>query len=207
MFIDLPPPDPSLEISVASRGYSKGLAQTEGAQLLARGEVAFGRVSLGAYWKNITSSSADGEAGVQIGVRGPVAGFDLTGSVTYKHYTGIEAPTDEDTFEFVASASRRIGAVTPRVSATFSFDDLGGTRESLYLEGGLGYRVAPGATISANVGRRERSNGTDYTTFNAGISYQIVRQVTVEARYYDTAESALGDVYEGRAVGVVRVRF
>ena len=38
MIFDLPPPDPTLEISVASSGYSKGLAQTDGMQVLIRPE-------------------------------------------------------------------------------------------------------------------------------------------------------------------------
>ena len=207
MFIDLPPPDPSLEISVASRGYSKGLAQTEEAQLVVRGEVAFGDATVGVLWKNVTSSAVDGEAQLNLGYRIRTGGFDLRLSGGYHRNTGVEEPYDDERFEFNLTASRAIGAVTPRISATYSPDDFGGTGQSLYVEAGAGYRIASGVTVSANVGRRERTNNTDYTTFNAGISYEIVRQVTVEARYYDTAESAFGDPYEGRVAGLVRVRF
>ncbi len=207
MFIDLPPPDPSLEISVASRGYSKGLAQTEGAQLVVRGEVAFGDLTVGGLWKNVSSPVVDGEAQLNLGYEVEVGGIKLDLRGGYHWQTGRDGPTDDTRFEFNVTASRAFGPITPRVSATYSPDDFGGTRESLYAEAGLGYRIASGTTLSGNVGRRERSNNTDYTTFNLGISHQIVRQVTVEARYYDTAESALGETYEGRLVGMVRVRF
>ncbi len=33
---DLPPPEPGIEIVVASRGMSKGVAQTEGPQLVVK---------------------------------------------------------------------------------------------------------------------------------------------------------------------------
>jgi outer membrane usher protein FimD/PapC len=207
MFTDLPPPDPSIEISAYTRGYSKGLAQTDDAQLVVRGEVAFGRVSVGGQWKNTTSPLGDGEAQLNLGYETEVAGVELSLQGGYHFLTGTDGPGDTQRFEFNLTATREIGAVTPRLSATFSPDDFGGTGESLYLEGGIGVKVLPRTTISANVGRRERSNNTDYTSFNAGVAYRIVPQVTVELRYYDTAQSTLGDVYQGRFVGALRLRF
>ena len=207
MFIDLPPPNPELEISVASRGYSKGLAQTEGAQLVMRGGVEFGDILLEAQWKNITNSAANGEGQINVEFGTEAAGFDLSVSAGFHFLTGLEAPTDDKRAEFNVTVSREAGAVTPRLSATYSPDDFGGTGASLYVEGGAGYRIASGTTISAHVGRRERSNNTDYTSFNVGIRQQIVRNVIVDLRYYDTAESALGETFEGRVAGLVRVRF
>ena len=43
------PPQPSIEIVVASRGISKGLAQTNGPQLVVRPEIAFGKLFVGGY--------------------------------------------------------------------------------------------------------------------------------------------------------------
>lgn len=204
---DLPPPDPSIEIVAASRGYSKGIAQTDGPQFILRGELESGPAFVAAQWKNLDSNGADGEALVQVGARGSFGGFELSGAVQYKRLTGLGAPTDGDTFEFTGSASRAFGRVTPRINFVFSFDDLGGTRESLYAEAGAGLRVAPGTNLSAYVGRRERGGGADYTAFNAGISQKLGSHVTAELRYYDTAQSGLGDIYESRLVAALRVRF
>lgn len=204
---DLPPPDPSIEIVAANRGYSKGIAQTDDAQLILRGELESGPVFVAAQWKNVDSNGADGEALVQVGVRGSLGGFELNAGVQYKRLTGLDAPTDEDTFEFTASASRAFGPITPRLNLVFSFDDLGATRESLYAEAGAALRVARGTSLSAFVGRRERSGGTDYTAFNAGISQKLGSHVTAELHYYDTAQSALGDIYQSRLVAALRVRF
>lgn len=204
---DLPPPDPSIEFVLASRGYSKGLAQTDGAQALVRGEVEIGALFVAAQWKNVDSSGANGEAHFQVGAGGDVRGFTFEAAIGYKRLTGLPSSADEDAFEFTGSASLAFGPVTPRIALTFSFDELGATRQSLYAEAGASLRVAPRTRLSAHVGRRERSGGDDYTAFNAGISHQIGEHVTAELRWHDSAQSARGDAYEPRAVASLRVRF
>jgi hypothetical protein len=204
---DLPPPDPMIEFVLASRGYSKGLAQTDGVQALIRGEVEWGPLFAAAQWKNVNSSGANGEAQLQIGAGGDVGGFALGAAIGYKRLTGLPSSADEDTIEFTGSASRAFGPVTPRIALTFSFDDLGATRQSLYAEAGASLRVAPHTRLSASIGRRERGGGDDYTAFNAGISQQIGEHLTAELRYNDSARSARGDAYEARAVASLRLRF
>lgn len=205
--LDLPPPDPALEIVIASQGMSKGLRQSDGVQLVARGEVAFGHVYAGLLAKNITSPVADGEGQAYLGFRTRTGGFELNAAIGYHHQLGVHAPTDDDRFELTASAARPIGPVTARLAATYSPDDFGATRQSLYLEGGASVAVLPDATVSANLGRRERSGAPDYTAFNIGGSYTIRRVVTLDLRYYDTLQSSLGEIYEPRVVGSVRLRF
>jgi hypothetical protein len=205
--LDLPPPEPAIEFVLASRGYSKGLAQTDGVQFLIRGEVDLGILFAAAQWKNVNSSGADSEGQIQIGVGGEVGGFDLETAVGYKRLSGLPSSADEDTVEFTASASRAFGPVTPRIALTFSFDDLGATRESLYAEAGASLRIAPRTSLNAHVGRRERGGGDDYTAFGAGISQRIGEHVIAELRWNDSAESARGDAYEGRAVASLRLRF
>ncbi|MEA3043641.1 MAG: hypothetical protein QOH47_1479 [Sphingomonadales bacterium] len=204
---DLPPPDPSLEIVIASRGYSKGLAQTEGVQILARGEVAFGHAYVGLLWKNVTSPVADGEAQSYLGYRTRAGGFDLNATIGYHHQTGVDGPTDDDRFEVSATVSRPFGRITPRVQIVASPNDFGGTRESIYFESGASVSILPGASLSANIGRRERSRATDYTAFNFGASYTVRNMVTLELRYHDTAQSNFGEIYEPRVVGSMRLRF
>ena len=203
---DLPPPDPGLEILLASQGMSKGLRQTEGPQLLVRPEVGFGPVFVAGYYKNVTSTSADGEAAAVAGLRSGAAGFDLTGSVTHKWAVGDDGPGDRDSFEFFASASRRFGPVTPRLSVTWSPDDLGSAEESLYVEAGATVALPRGLTAGASVSRRERDGGTDYTAFNAGLSYAVTGQLSADLRYYDTDRSGLGEIYEARVVASLRLR-
>ena len=204
---DLPPPDPVIEFVLASRGYSKGLAQTDGAQALIRGEVEWGALFAAAQWKNVNSSGANGEAQVQIGAGGEFGGFALEAAIGYKRLTGLPSSADEDAVEFTGSASRAFGPFEPRIALTFSFDDPGDTRESLYAEASAALQVSPQTRLSAHVGRRERGGGDDYTAFGAGIAQQIGEHVTAELRYHDTAQSARGDAHEARAVASLRLRF
>ena len=204
---DLPPPDPGLEVTIATRGISKGLAQTEGPQVVVRPELAFGPVYVGAYAKNVTSPTSDGEAGPVAGFRASAAGFDLAGSAALKLAVAPVGAVDDEAFELAVSASRRIGAVSPRLSVTWSPDDLGSTGRSTFAEASVGWRVAGPATLNASYARRERDDGPDYAAFNAGLSYRLAGPLTADLRWYDTDRSGLGEPYRGRLVGSLRARF
>src|SRR5215207_6959203 len=123
--IDLPPPDPGIEIVAASRGYSKGLAQTDGVQLRAQPELGFGPVYVAFYAKNVTSSTSEGEAGPIVGLRTRAAGFDLAASATWKMSIEPRGTTNDDALELAGSIARRIGPVTARFAVTWSPNDLG----------------------------------------------------------------------------------
>jgi hypothetical protein len=204
---ELPPPDPSVEIHLTSRGYSKGLAQTDGAQLLLRGELALGPVFAQMQWKNVDTNNAGGEAALLVGLRREIGGFELGVTAGHKFLTGVAVPTDDNAFEFTVSAGREFGRFKPRLVLTWSPDDLGGTRRSLYAEASASFRLFGNTSLTAYAGRRERSGGDDYTTFGAGISQKIGEHLTAELRWHDSAESARSDAYEGRAVASLRLRF
>src|ERR1700712_2131270 len=95
-----PSPDPGIEISAFSQGMSKGLRQSDGPQILVRPDVAIGALFVGAYFKNVTSPTADGEAAALIGLRRRVGGFDFGLSAAYKWNTGARSQADRNAFEF-----------------------------------------------------------------------------------------------------------
>ena len=199
-------PKPWVEVSLASRGISKGLAQTDGVQGLARFEVPVGGALLGGYIKNVDSSSSDGEGAVSLGLKRSLAGVDLALSAALKLAVDPAPGSDATALEVAASASRKLGKLTSRLSLVWSPDDLGGTGHTLFAEAGGALAVAKQLSVSAAVGRRERSGGLDYTAFNAGISWSPAKPLTLDARYYDTDG---GDAFPYRARGVVsaKVRF
>ena len=204
--IDIPPPDPGIEISVASRGISKGLAQTDGIQIVARPELAFGPVWLGFYAKNVTSSTSEGEAGPSIGLRTRAGGVDLAASATWKMSIEPRGTLNDDALELVGSVCRRFGAANARFSVTWSPNDLGSTDETVWAEAGLGYSLRRSTSLSLNLGRRERDGGPDYTAFNAGVTQTLPQGFSVDLRWYDTNRSGLGDSFEGRLVASLRLR-
>lgn len=206
MIFDLPPPDPSLEVSVASRGYSKGLAQTDGMQVLIRPEVAFGSLRLGAYGKNITSNQYDGEAGASVGYRKSFGKMELGASATVKHLYGADPDVDDVALELNFAASRSWGALKPRVSLTYSPNDLAGTGRTAFWEAGSSYQIDKKTSLSAGIGIRRRTGGPDYTSFTAGLSRTLGGQFTAEVRLYDTDRDELGENYHRRMVVSVRTR-
>lgn len=205
--LDLPPPDPGIEVTLATRGISKGLAQTDGPQVVVRPELGFGPVYVGAYAKNVTSPTSDGEAGPVAGFRSSAGGFDLAGSATLKLAVAPVGAVDDEALELALSASRGIGPVTPRLSVTWSPDDLGSTGRSTFAEASVGWRVARPITLNASIARRERDGGPDYSAFSAGLSYRLADPLTADLRWYDTDRSGLGEPYRGRLVGSLRARF
>ena len=206
--IDLPPPEPSLQIVLASEGMSKGLKQTDGPQLLVRGGVAFGPVAVEAYGKNVLSGQDEGvESGLGLALRRDVAGFSLSARAGAKWLVWIDGPVDDNAFEFQVSASRRLGPVRASATVTYSPDDLGSTGESLYYEAGLSWQVRPRTRISGGVGHRERDGGPDYASFNGGITQQLVPHVEADLHYYSTDREALGAAFHGRLVASLKASF
>jgi hypothetical protein len=205
--IDLPPPDPGIEVVVASRGMSKGIAQTEGPQMIVKPSVKFGDVQLGIQWKNVTSTVAGGEGALFVGVGRDIAGLQLSFQASHKFQTGVREPTDDHSWEFTGGVSRKFGAITLRGSAVYSPDDLGPAERSFYWEAGPAMDVSKQFKLFANIGHRSRQLGDDYTSFNTGVSTTIVPRTTIELRWYETSRHELGVNFKGRAVVSARMAF
>lgn len=185
---------------------SKGIAQTTGPQALARGELGFGRLFVGAYIKNVSSSTSDGEAAALVGVRTKAAGLDLVASAAWKRAVDPAAGSDRNALEVSAAASRKFGRLTPKVSVVWSPDDLGGTRSTIFAEAGATYRFSPSLAASAAFGHRKRGGGADYNAWNAGLTWDGLKPFSIDLRYYDT-NGGSAQPFRPRAVLSARARF
>jgi len=203
---DLPPPDPGIEISIASRGMSKGISQSDGPQFIGRATVQFGDVQIGGQWKNITSPAAKGEAAAFATWQHKFGLVHASLGATVKVQTRVSRPTDDKAFELNGSLAPKWGKSGLRLSAVYSPDDLGSTGQSLYLESGVSYDISKAARLSANLGRRMREASQDYTSFNAGLSITL-KKLTLDARYFDTAQGEYGEIYKERLVVTGRLFF
>lgn len=204
---DLPPPEPAIEITLATRGYSKGIAQTDEPQLVVRPEVKLGPVLLGGYVKNVTSPAFDGEGGGSVGYRFKLAGFDLTATAVVKTLLNPDPGVDSTALELVGGASRTLGPVNAKLSYAFSPDDTGGTRRSHYLEGSATYALGRGFTASVGGGLRRRIASPDYLTYNAGIGYKLSDRLNADLRWFGNDRGELGGFFKDRLVGSLRARF
>lgn len=203
--LDLPPPDPAIEISVASRGMSKGITQSDGPQIVVKPYLQMGPMQAGAQWKNITSSRAKGEASLFVAAAPKLGAVQLNLGVAYKFQTGVDEPTDDKSWEFTGSATRKFGKLSLRANAIYSPDDLGSARRSLFIEAGPTLELPKGFKLSSAIGHRSRVNGVDYTAFNAGVSKTVLKKVTLDARLFGTNRSELGKQYDERAVFSAKV--
>lgn len=199
-------PVPAIEFNLASTGMSKGIAQTTGPQALVRGELGFGALFVGAYIKNVSSSTSDAEAAALIGVRTKVAGFDLNAAAAWKRAINPAPGSDRNALEVSAAASRKFGALTPRLSVVWSPDDLGGTRSTIFAEAGTSYRFSPRLSASAAFGHRKRGGGADYNAWNAGLTWDGLKPFSIDLRYYDT-DGGSAQPFRARAVVSARARF
>lgn len=180
------PPQPSVQLSIASSGTSKGLAQTKGPQVIGRAEVDFGSIYVASYLKNVTSPDTEAEAGQTIGVKTKAAGFNLAASATLRLEVDPVPGADAVSLELAGSIARPIGRFTPALSVIYSPDDLGSTKRSIYVEATGSYAISKKLSASAALGRRDRVNGADYAAWNAGVTWTPVKHVALDARYYDT---------------------
>jgi len=196
----VPSPDPGFEIVVASHGMSKGVSQTDGPQLVARASVQLGDVQFGGQWKNLNSNSADGEASTFAILSHKFGGLQLAAGVTYKTLTGAPSGIDSDCIELSAGRSQKLERITVRLNAIYSADDIGSSKQSLYVEGGSSIDVTKALRLSANAGHRWRDNGVEYTSMNAGAVYTVFKGFAIDLRYYRTNRTELGEVYRNRLV-------
>lgn len=204
---DLPPVEPGVEIQVSSHGVSKGIEQVDGPQFIPRAYLQTGDLQVGGQWKNVTSTSAAGEASAFLNFNRSFGTFVVTAGAAYKVQTGTKGSTDSESFEFTGGLARKFGRVSLKVTSTYSPDDLGGTKQSLYVEGGPAFDLTKTLRLSANLGRRTRENAPDYVSMNFGATKTLSRDFSVDLRYYRTNRAKLGDVYRQRVVIAGRLSF
>jgi hypothetical protein len=195
----LPPPDPALELFVASQGMSQGLSQTEGAQVIPRAYLRLGDVHAGLFWRNIDSPVATGILAVFARASRKHRATQLDLTALYRTRTGAQRPTVRHAWEFDATLRQGFGRLGLRLNAEFAPREfeLG---KSWFVEFGPSFQIAKGTNLFANIGRRERSGAPDYHSINIGLSRAVGGKIVLDARYYTTDRSELGPRYAGRFV-------
>ena len=194
------PLNPTIEVTVASHGMSKGIEQADGPQVTPRAYVQMGDIQVGGQWKNITSRTADGESWLFAGLTRKVGAFQLSVGANYKFQTGTRSGLDADAIELNAGAGYKSGKLSLKASMIYAPDDIGSTKRSLYVEGGPAIDFTKTLRVSANIGRRNRERAPDYTSLNIGATQSLFRGFALDLRYYRTDRSDLGSIYRDRLV-------
>ncbi len=145
---------------------------------------------------------------------GPVT-FDL--GLIYYGYTDSDFGSESDlsTYELKGAASVAAGGVTwgaavywtPNFSGDFDgLDD----NDGFYYEVNAAYTFANNATLSGAVGAADVDGYvTDsYTTWNVGVSYPILENLSIDGRYINTDDDAYAFGFAGdRLIGTLKVTF
>ena len=113
-------------------------------------------------------------------------GFDLAASATLRLEVQPVRGADGVSLELVGSIARPMGRFTPAISITYSPDDLGSTKWSVYAEASGKYAIRKQLSASAAIGRRDRVNGAHYTAWNGALTSTPLNQLSIDARHYDT---------------------
>ena len=83
----------------------------------------------------------------------------------------------------------------------------GGTDTFTWLETRLGWEFTPRLEATATVGQRDRQGGTDYTSWNVGVAYDLTEALQLDLRYHDTNLEHAGVDFDDTVVAALFVNF
>jgi uncharacterized protein (TIGR02001 family) len=122
-------------------------------------------------------------------------------------YGYVDAPADIDTLEVKAGLSGTVGKLGLGVSAYHTWDYFGSGEHATYVEASASAPLTDKLSASAAFGHQQIDNLPDYNTWNAGLTYEVLKGAKVDVRYHDTDTNAFGKLGEARLVGSFTVGF
>ncbi len=122
-------------------------------------------------------------------------------------YGYVDAPADIDTLEVKAGLSGSVGKLGLGVTAYHTRDYFGSGEHATYVEARASAPLTDKLGISAAFGHQQIDNRPDYNTWNAGLSYTVLKGAKVDVRYHDTDTNAFGKLGDARLVGSFTVGF
>ena len=127
---------------------SKGIRQSDEPQVIPKAYVQIGGVQIGGQWKNVTSSTADGEAAAFFSASRKFGSLSVSVGAAYKFQTAAKGGTDTNLGVYERGVPEG-GRLSVKVGATYSPDDLGRAKRSLYVEGGPVFDLTKTMKLSA----------------------------------------------------------
>jgi uncharacterized protein (TIGR02001 family) len=212
---DAPKPTWSANLAVTSDYVFRGVSQSGTYDPAVQGGLDFGYgiAYAGAWSSSIKYGCGCAELDLYGGIKPVVSGFTFDLGVIGYLYPG--APNfssvgyNTNYIEFKGGVSHALGPATIGavvfVSPDFTFTpkkDVG-----VYYEGNISVPVGKKFSISGAVGRQWIHGNTlpDYTTWNAGVTWNFLPHLSLDARYVDTNQHAIFGDY-GKARGVVTLK-
>ncbi len=142
------------------------------------------------------------------GIRPTLGDFNFDFGMQYYGYTGqAKGAPNVDYTEIYAKVTHAFGPLTLGASVYYSWGFTGETGDATYTEINAAYTITPKWSVSGAVGHQDIELASDYTTWNAGVTYALTDHIGIDVRYYDTDSHGLGNPYTSRVVGALKVTF
>jgi uncharacterized protein (TIGR02001 family) len=177
----------SYNVGVASDYVFRGISQTDGPQIFGGVDASAGMLYGGVWASNVDfGDDTDAEIDLYAGVKptlGPV-GLDL--GVIYYGYVGEAKGSDYEFVEFKAAGSMPLGPVTVGSAWYVSPEFFGNTGQATYGELNGAYTINDQWSVGAAVGKQWIESGSDYSTWNVGVTWAPVAHLALDLRYADS---------------------
>jgi uncharacterized protein (TIGR02001 family) len=131
--------------------------------------------------------------------------FDL-GVIRYG-YVNEPPHVSIDTIEVRGAASRKFDKLKLGVALNYAPDYFGTKRSGTYFEGNAAYAITDKLAASGAVGQQIISAGNSFSTWNAGASYALTKNLALDLRYYDTDTHRFGSLYRSHYVAALKLGF
>lgn len=186
----------------------RGVSQTdENPSVFGGADAAWGLGYAGVWASNVDfNNGTDFEYDFYAGVKPQVGAVTLDLGVIYYGYAGSPSGSDQDYWEGKVAATVPAGLATLGAAVYYSPDFFGGVGDAVYYEANAAVAIPETKiTVSGALGHQQVKGPFDYTTWNLGAGYQLTKRVAFDVRYFDTDEHSLGNIYDARLVGGVKV--
>ncbi len=191
----------------------RGVSQTnERAEAFAGVDITYNMFYVGSWTSNVDfenfgDSHTSQEVDLYGGIRPTLGPLSLDAGIYYYGYLGQSKSLPKvDYWEFYAKGTHAFGPVTLGASVFYSPQFTGHTGHAWYYEGNAAYTVNSKWSVSGAVGRQTIQFGTDYTTWNAGVTFSPTSNISLDLRYWDTNVNNI-DAYKGRVVLLAKATF
>jgi uncharacterized protein (TIGR02001 family) len=186
----------------------RGISQTDEDPSVYGGIDASAGIGYAGVWvSNVDfGNGTDLEYDIYAGIK-PTMGavtFDL--ALIYYGYLDSPKGSNQDYVEAKVAASVPAGPATLGAAVFYSPEFFGKTGDAWYKEVNVAVAVPDTKfSMSAALGHQAIDVGPGYTTWNAGVGYQLTDNIGLDLRYHDTAKDKFGDISEGRVVAGLKL--
>jgi uncharacterized protein (TIGR02001 family) len=202
----------SVNADVTSDYVFRGVSNTGAYDPAVQGgiDLGMGIGYVGTWASNVKfGDGTDAEIDLYGGIRPKLGVVSFDFGAIYYGYIGAPKADDVPYWEFKGAASVPAGPATLGAAVYYSPDFTftpGVTAHAVYYEANAAIPIVPNVTLGGAVGRQTIAEGfSDYTTWNAGVTWAFAKHLSLDTRYWDT--NVVGKIYGPRVAVTLKAVF